>query len=91
MSFDQNPFTCQRENEDKKAEGFQILQFCGSFSNDIMAAKGLSEKFSVEKILCTLLRTLYGSCTMKTAKVHSATSWLQYSGGDILIQRLSCA
>ena len=36
-----DPFTCQREKEDNKAERFQILHFHGSFSNNIMAVKGL--------------------------------------------------
>ena len=62
MHFDGDPFTCQCEKEDKKAEGFQISlkafkfrwrlsnfaegfqisQFYGSFSNDILTVKGLS-------------------------------------------------
>ena len=42
MRCDENPFTCQCEKEDKKAEGFQISHLCGSFSNEILAAKGLS-------------------------------------------------
>ena len=41
MRFDDNPFTCQSEKEDKKAEGSQIWHCSGSFSNDIMAVKGL--------------------------------------------------
>ena len=41
MCFDENPTTCQQEKEDKKAEGFKISHFYGSFSNDIMAVKGL--------------------------------------------------
>ena len=41
MTFDENPFTCQYEKEDKNAEGFQISQFYWSFLNDIMAVKGL--------------------------------------------------
>ena len=44
MHFDESPFTCQRQKEDKKAQAFQISHFYGSFSNDIMAAKGLSMK-----------------------------------------------
>ena len=31
------------EKEDKKAEGFQISPFYGSFSKDIMAVKGLRD------------------------------------------------
>ena len=34
-------FTCQCEKEDKKAYGFQISHFYGSFSDDITALKGL--------------------------------------------------
>ena len=41
MRFEENPFTCQYEKEDKKAEMFQISHFYGSLSNDIMAVKGL--------------------------------------------------
>ena len=41
VSFDEDPFTCQCEKDDKKAEGFQILHFYWSFSSDIMAVKGL--------------------------------------------------
>ena len=41
MSFDVNPFTYQCEKENKKASAFQILHFYLSFSNDIMAVKGL--------------------------------------------------
>ena len=37
--FDEKPFTCQRDKEDKK--GFQIPHCYRSFSTDIMAAKGL--------------------------------------------------
>ena len=36
--FDENPFSCWCEKEDKKAEGFR--HFYLSFSNDIMAMKG---------------------------------------------------
>ena len=42
MRFDEDPFTCQRQNEGKKAYGFQISHFHESFSNDIMAVKGLT-------------------------------------------------
>ena len=41
MRFDENPFTFQCEKEDKKAYGSQISLFYGSFSDDIMAVKGL--------------------------------------------------
>ena len=41
MRFDENPFTCQCEKEDKKAYSFQISHFSGAFSNHIMAVKGL--------------------------------------------------
>ena len=40
-AFDEDPFTCQCEKEDKKAEGFEILHFYGSFSNGSMAVKEL--------------------------------------------------
>ena len=43
VRFDEIPFTCQCEKEDKKGSGFQISHFYGSFSNDIMAVKGLSQ------------------------------------------------
>ena len=33
--FDENPFTCQCEKEDRTAEGFKISQFDWSFSSDI--------------------------------------------------------
>ena len=39
--FDGDPFTCQCKKEDKKAKGFEIWNFNGSFSNDTMAVKGL--------------------------------------------------
>ena len=42
MDFGDNPLTCQCEKEVKKAEGFLILHFYGSFSSDIMAVKGLT-------------------------------------------------
>ena len=41
MCFDENPFTCQCEKGNKKAEGFQISHFYRSFSNEIMEVKGL--------------------------------------------------
>ena len=41
MHFDEDPFTCQCEKEDKKAYGLQILHFYWSFSSDLMAVKGL--------------------------------------------------
>ena len=40
VRFDEIPFTCQCEKEDKKGSGFQISHFYGSFSNDIIAVKG---------------------------------------------------
>ena len=40
-TLNENPFTRQCENEDKKAEGFQISDFYWSVSGDIMAVKGL--------------------------------------------------
>ena len=43
MSFGENPFMCQCEKENKKALGFQILHFHWSFSNDLMAVKGLND------------------------------------------------
>ena len=42
MRCDQNPFTCQREKEDKKASRVQISRFYWSFSSDIVAVKGLN-------------------------------------------------
>ena len=42
MHFDADPFTCQCEKEGKKAWGFQISHFYGSFSHDTMAVKGLT-------------------------------------------------
>jgi len=42
MRFDEDPFTRQCEEEDKKAYGFQISQSYWLFSSDIMAVKGLS-------------------------------------------------
>ena len=41
VRFDESPFTCQCEEEDKKAEGFQVSHFYGLSSNDIMAVKEL--------------------------------------------------
>ena len=41
MQFNGDPFTCQREKEDKKTRGFQISHLNGLFSNDIMTVKGL--------------------------------------------------
>ena len=41
IRFDENPFTCQCEKEDKKAYGSQISHFYESFLNDIIAVKGL--------------------------------------------------
>ena len=43
MSFGENLFTCQCEKENKKALGFQTLHFDWSFSNDIVAVKGLKD------------------------------------------------
>ena len=45
--FDENPFTCQCEKEDKKAEGFQISLSYWSFTNDVTAVKGLRILISV--------------------------------------------
>jgi len=44
VRFDENPFTCQCENEDKKAKGFQISYFYWSFLSYIMAVKGLRKR-----------------------------------------------
>ena len=52
MSFDESPFTCQCEKEDKKTEGFQIPHFYSSFSSEIMAVKGLTCKTSRLRRLC---------------------------------------
>ena len=41
MRFDENPFTCQCEKEDKKTDGFQILHFYWLVLSDIMVVKGL--------------------------------------------------
>ena len=47
MRFDENPFTCQSEKEDKKRKekkrlkGFKFRTFCESFSKNIMAVKQL--------------------------------------------------
>ena len=38
-----SPFTCQRETEDKKADGFQISHFARSFSTDIVAVEGFKK------------------------------------------------
>ena len=40
MCIDENPFTCQCEKEDKRAERFEILHYYGSFLKD-MAVKRL--------------------------------------------------
>ena len=50
VRFDETPFTCQYEKEDKKTEGFQISHFYGSFSSDIMAVKGLTSTETVRLI-----------------------------------------
>ena len=42
-SFDGDPFICQCEKEDKKAQGFPILPLCGSFSSEFVAVKGLKD------------------------------------------------
>ena len=42
MRFDENLFTCQCENEDKMAEGYQISHSCWSFSSDVTAVKRLN-------------------------------------------------
>ena len=41
MPFDGDPLTCRCEEEDKKAEEFQISQLYWLFSIDMMAVKGL--------------------------------------------------
>ena len=41
VRFDENPFKCQYEKENKKAEGFHISHFYWSFSSENMAVKGL--------------------------------------------------
>ena len=45
IRFDENPFTCQCEKEDKNAlkKWFQNWPFCWSFPSDIMAVKGLKQ------------------------------------------------
>ena len=62
VRFDENPFTYQCEKEDKKAKGFQISLFYWSFSNNIMAVKGLkttneSAKSETLKPFCLLFCT----------------------------------
>jgi len=59
MRFDEIPFTCLCEKEDKKALGFQISHFYGSFSNDIMAVKGLIARLIALSLLVTLVDQLY--------------------------------
>ena len=53
MRFRQDPFTCQWERENTKAEGVQISHFYGSFSSDILAVKGLTKSAGERRIsLC---------------------------------------
>ena len=58
MCFDENPFTCQCEKEDKSSQRFQILPFDWLFSSDIMAVKGLIVGFKI--VTCGLF--LSASC-----------------------------
>ena len=44
MCFDETPFTCQWQKEDKNSYGLQILHFYLSFSNGIMVVKLLIPK-----------------------------------------------
>ena len=46
VSFDGDPFTCQREKENEKSEGFPICHFQRSFWSDITAVKGLKARKS---------------------------------------------
>ena len=47
---DESPFTCQGENEDKKASGFHISFFYWSVSSDIMEVKGLITTNSTHRL-----------------------------------------
>ena len=42
MHFDENPFTCHCEEEDKKVHVFSVSQFYWLFSSDIVVVKALS-------------------------------------------------
>ena len=44
MRFDENPFTCLCEKENKKASGFEIWHFYWSLSSDLMAMQGLTPR-----------------------------------------------
>ena len=51
LRFDENPFACQCEKEDKTAKGFRILHyFYWSFSGYIMAMKGLIKENSLRNL-----------------------------------------
>ena len=82
LNFDKNPFTCQCETEDKKAEGFQISHFYWPFSSDIVAVKGLRCSSSLllsfstcdvsawlyfKSKLCTACFCVGGSCFINTS------------------------
>ena len=41
VRFDETPFTCQRENEDRKAQRCQILHFHWSFLSDYQGSEGV--------------------------------------------------
>ena len=69
MRFDENPFTCQCEKQDKKDEGFQISRFYWSFSSDIVTVKGLIKIFLLSKILFTVLSAF----THTQAPAHTIT------------------
>ena len=48
VQFDKkNPFSCQCETEDKKADGFRISHFDWLFSSDVMAVMGLNTIYIV--------------------------------------------
>ena len=40
--FDEDPFACQCEKEDRNSLEFKIWHFYWSFSSDVMAVKGLN-------------------------------------------------
>ena len=73
-----NPFTYQCEKEDKKAEGFQISLSYWSFTNDIMAVKGLRTLISVpdprSSYICVCLMDAAASFSYDFTSVHAPST-----------------
>ena len=88
MRFDENPFTCQCEKENKKVSGFQISHFYWSFSSNTMAVKAYLGDIQLRVVWCT--NTVQGSQNKPADCRVAAGQERGHDGYRSRIQRGTC-